>query len=154
MDGRTVTTFHGNTLLSLTLLIVTPRLLDPLDRKSSCIMSFGDSSICWPRQITIATFSSGMISIAVGVFHLHFFQAQMLVHPSFSACTWRKSDQGWKTSATPPFTNSDSCVCAVFQYSASCWFDVFFIDFCTEYVISTSYSIMCTNIGTCGSTGD
>ena len=37
------------------------------------------------RQITIATFSSGTISIAVGVFHLHSFRLQMLVHPSFSA---------------------------------------------------------------------
>ena len=103
--GRTVTTFLGNILLSHTLLIAIPRLLDPLDSKSSCIMSFGDSSICWPRRITTATFSSGMISIAVGVFHLHFFQAQMLVHPSSSAALGRKSDQGWKTSATPPFTN-------------------------------------------------
>ena len=85
MDGRTVMIFLGNILLRLTHLIAIPRLLDPLDSKSSCIMSFGDSSICWPRQITIATFSSGMISIEAGVFHLHFFQVQMLVHPSFSA---------------------------------------------------------------------
>ena len=25
--------------------------------------------------------------------------------PVFFSCTWRKSDQGWKTSATPPYTN-------------------------------------------------
>ena len=25
--------------------------------------------------------------------------------PVFFSCTWRKGDQGWKTSATPPFTN-------------------------------------------------
>ena len=85
LDGRTVTIFHGNNLLGHTLSIATPHLLDLLDSKSSCTMSLGDSSICWPRQTITATFSSGMISITVGVFHLHFFQLQMLVHPSSSA---------------------------------------------------------------------
>ena len=137
--------------------------------------------------------------------------------PVIFSCTWRKSDQGWKTSATPPYSNlirdvrsrrpdnevlhiqlhasdlamlpfrtrliwllpfparvvlasslvsrnTSRALCEfrdleeasecehsiVFHYRAPCWFDVVFIDFCTEYLIGTTYSIMCTGIDTSG----
>ena len=63
-------------------------------------MSFGDSIIGWLRLFITATFSSGMISIAVGVF-----LSTDISPPVFFSCTWRKGDQGWKTSATPPYSN-------------------------------------------------
>ena len=64
---------------------VKPLRQDQQERMSSRIMSFGDSSICWLRLITTRTFSSGMISTAVGVFLSPSCQPQTSVHPSSSA---------------------------------------------------------------------
>ena len=72
---------------------------------SSRITSYGDSSICWLRLIITRTSSSGMISTAVGVFLSPFCQPHQFSPPVFFSLTRRKSGQGWKTSATPPYAN-------------------------------------------------
>ena len=51
--------------------------------------------------ITTRTFSSGMISTAVGVFLSPFCQPHSISPPVFFSLTWKKTEQGWKTSATP-----------------------------------------------------
>ena len=84
---------------------MTPRLQDQQDSKSSCIMSFGDSSICWLRLITVATFLVRDDQHRSWRLPFAFLPATDISPPVFFSLTWRESDQGWKTSATPPYSN-------------------------------------------------